>query len=100
MACRVPLHGLLNGRCSCGEESCGTTGKHPRLRAWQVRASVDPHLLEGWFRRWPHANVGIATGRRSGLVALDVDPRNGGEETLAALQERHGPLPVTVESRT
>ncbi len=31
----------------------------------------------------------------SGVVVLDVDPRNGGDEALAALETRHGPLPAT-----
>ena len=33
----------------------------------------------------PNANIGIACGP-SGLLVVDVDPRNGGEETLAELQ--------------
>jgi hypothetical protein len=32
-----------------------------------------------WFDRWPQADVGILTGRRSRhLVIVDVDPKNGG----------------------
>ena len=46
-------------------------------------------------RRWPTANVGIATGARSGLVVLDVDPRHGGDEQLAAFEAEHGKLPET-----
>lgn len=38
-------------------------------------------------------NVGIAGG--DGLVIVDVDPRNGGNETLAMLIEQHGELPDT-----
>lgn len=38
-------------------------------------------------------NVGIACG--NGLVVVDVDPRNGGFETLAALESLHGKLPET-----
>jgi len=44
--------------------------------------------------------VAIVTGRLSGLVVLDVDPRHGGDASLAAFEARHGPLPATVESRT
>jgi hypothetical protein len=35
-----------------------------------------------WWARWPQANVGILTGMVSGLAVLDIDPRNGGFETL------------------
>ena len=41
-------------------------------------------------------NLGVATGRASGIVILDIDPRNGGIETLFRLQAVLGPLPNTV----
>lgn len=44
--------------------------------------------------------IGIATGQRSGFVVLDVDPRNGGHESLQALVVHHGPLPPTVTALT
>jgi Bifunctional DNA primase/polymerase, N-terminal/CHC2 zinc finger len=53
-----------------------------------------------WWRRWPDANVGIVTGRVSGIVVLDVDPRGGGGAALAALNERWGELPAALEVRT
>jgi hypothetical protein len=96
----VPLHVLLDGRCTCGTANCTAAGKHPRLRAWPQRASCNRSTIESWWGEWPEANVGIVTGSRSGLVALDVDPRNGGDETLAELEHRHGPLPATAESAT
>jgi putative DNA primase/helicase len=39
-------------------------------------------------------------GRKSGLVALDVDPRSGGDASLCELIERYGELPNTLESIT
>ena len=53
--------------------------------------------------RWgknPQANIGVATGARSGFWALDVDPRHGGDQTLAKLIRQNGELPVTVSVRT
>jgi hypothetical protein len=44
---------------------------------------------------WPQANIAIATGARAGLVALDVDPRHGGDRSLARLIDTHGSLPDT-----
>jgi hypothetical protein len=42
------------------------------------------------------AAVAVACGRLSaGLIVLDVDPRNGGDETLHALERLHGELPPT-----
>lgn len=56
--------------------------------------------LRAWFARSPDANVAIVTGAVSGLVVLDVDPGHGGEESLAAIEARHGRLPATIEART
>lgn len=56
--------------------------------------------VEEWWARWPDANVGIVTGRVSGIVVLDVDPRSGGGGALAGLEERWGALPATLEART
>src|SRR5262249_45455467 len=33
----------------------------------------------------------------SGIVVLDIDPRNGGDDTLDELEAEHGKLPQTVE---
>jgi len=72
--------------------------KVPRQRDWPRKASVDRRRIGGWFRRWPEGNLGIATG--GGIVALDVDPRNGGEKALKRLIDEHGPLPPTAEALT
>jgi hypothetical protein len=47
------------------------------------------------FARWPGGNVGLKTGSGSGTVIIDVDPRDGGMETLGRLQAEHGYLPPT-----
>ena len=44
-----------------------------------------------WFGRFPYANVGIVCGDISGILVLDIDPRNGGEESISQL-ERDGNL--------
>jgi hypothetical protein len=56
--------------------------------------------IRRWWRRWPGANVGVVTGAVSGLMVLDVDPRHGGHESLAAIEADHGLVPGTVESLT
>lgn len=90
----VPLHWVDNaGRCSCGNPSCRSAGKHPILADWPRRATRDPATIAAWWQRWPLANVGVALG--SGHVVLDVDPRHGGDEALADLEAAHEPLPPT-----
>ena len=45
-------------------------------------------------------NVGLRCGQQSGIAVVDVDPRNGGNESLAALLDEHGPFPDTAEVAT
>ncbi len=75
-----------------------TGGKRPLLKDWPNEASADLEVIEAWLEQWPTANVGLLTGDQ--FDVLDVDPRNGGLETLAALEAEHGPLPKTVMSKT
>lgn len=87
----VPLHhvtGISNGVdpvCSCRMATgCKSAGKHPRLSAWQQEANLVRAL--DTFLAWPaETNWGLATGRASGVWALDVDPKNGGDEAVAQL---------------
>jgi len=79
-------------------QSCG---KRPLVvwREYQQRIAGQDEIAR-WFRRWPDANVGIVTGRISGIVVVDVDARHGGPDSVAAAEARHGPLPATVEVAT
>src|SRR5712692_7053776 len=86
--------------CSCGDPRCEHVGKHPRTPHGFQDACRDEATIRGWWDRWPRANVAIRTGSASGLVVLDVDPRHGGEESLAALEQHYGKLPTTLEART
>src|SRR5581483_2278194 len=96
----VPLHGIVDGRCTCqGRANC-RPGKHPISSGWQQHATTDEAAIRKMFDGTVPVNLGIATGRRSGLVVLDVDPRNGGEETLEELRLEHGPIPETVTVQT
>ena len=96
----LPLHGISEGRCTCGRPNCKSPGKHPRTAHGVHDASTEPERITGWLEQWPDSNLGVAAGTRSGIIVLDVDPRNGGEESFRALQERHGSLPPTLCSQT
>ena len=82
----LPLHDVEGGRCSCGEANCRSPGKHPRSQHGVKDASNDVQQINDWWGRWPGANVGIATGAVSNLVVVDIDPRNGGNESYAQLK--------------
>jgi hypothetical protein len=85
--------------CSCNKPGCDKPGKHPRTSHGCHDATTDEETICGWWRHWPDANVGIATGKKSGVWALDVDGE-AGAATLAELQRQHGELPETMEQRS
>lgn len=97
----LPLHApRRNGErrvCSCGKGDCRQPAKHPLgtlVPRGLLDASQDPARVERWFASTTY-NIGIVTGGISGIVALDIDPRHDGHETLHQLEARHGNLPPT-----
>lgn len=90
----IPLWWPANGGCACPHGAqCSSPGKHPIIPNWPKTAASDRLTVRRWWTRWPRANVGIATGRASGFVVLDADPRHGSEGSLEALVAEYGPLP-------
>jgi hypothetical protein len=94
----VPIHTAQpGGSCSCPDQACPDPGKHPRLRGWQRLAAIDPAVVGEWWRRWPQANLGLATGRR--FDVLDLDGEQGVEALRASLSitptEHPGPVART-----
>jgi integrase len=85
------------GGCSCADPACPDPGKHPRLRGWQRLATADPVVVGEWWRRWPEANLGLATGRQ--FDVLDLDGTQGVEALRAVLSiaptEHPGPVART-----
>ena len=75
--------------------------KRPAIQ-WETlqHRRADAAAAAQWFKRWPDANIGIVTGEISNLIVLDVDPKHGGDDSLAELEHRHEPLPDTVEAQT
>ncbi len=94
----IPVHNPINGQCSCGQSNCTSIGKHPRISAWPQKASSDPETIRSWWKRWPQANIGLATGNT--FAVLDVDKKNGGLDSLKSLEEEIGGLPDTVRVDT
>jgi Bifunctional DNA primase/polymerase, N-terminal/YspA, cpYpsA-related SLOG family len=69
--------------CSCGDQGCDRPGKHPRsllVPHGVAQASTEPERIEGWWRRAPLANIGLATGHLVDVLDLD------GPEGVAALR--------------
>lgn len=96
-----PLHWITSaGKCSCGGPDCRSPGKHPLTIKGVKDASADAAMVANWWQRWPEANIGLAMGPTSGLFAVDIDPRNGGDVTLEDLEREHGRFPDTLIADT
>ncbi|MGA3342275.1 MAG: bifunctional DNA primase/polymerase [Methylocella sp.] len=76
------------------------TGKAPACENGVTDATTSPKKFEKLVESLPNFNLGVATGEPSDIVVIDIDPRNGGDETFAALKRKLGPLPKTVTVRT
>jgi hypothetical protein len=68
-------------------------GKRPRTRNGCLDATTDRATIEGWWARWPSANVAVATSDT--LAVVDVDGETGGD-SLRDLERAHEELPPTV----
>ncbi|WP_424894442.1 bifunctional DNA primase/polymerase [Tepidimonas sp. HKU79] len=80
--------------CACGNDACKSPGKHPigaLVPAGQNNATTDEDTIRAWWGRHPQANIAVALAA-SGLCAVDVDPRNGGLETVEWLEAKYGSL--------
>jgi P4 family phage/plasmid primase-like protien len=65
-----------------------TNSKLPLTSHGFKDASTWTEQIRAWWSATPEANIGIPTGKPSGLVVVDVDVKNGvnGQESLASLQ--------------
>ena len=89
------LHSIRDGRCTCLKSEC-SPGKHPLFTGGFHTATTDPAIIRQWWKERSWANIGIPTGRVSGFVVVDADPRHGGDDSLHDLK----PLPDTVRAIT
>ena len=101
-----PLHGMMNGKCTCGNATCPDAGKHPRRMNSFKEATTNPAIINMWFKHEPELNYGVRLGQEIGntgkmATVVDVDRyKTGGAEALEELEKIHGRLPATVEVLT
>jgi hypothetical protein len=80
-----PIPGGASLACSCRRgPACDRPAKHPLLRHGVKEATTDADRIGRWWRRWPQANVGLATGII--FDVLDID----GPAGRAALHQLAG----------
>lgn len=72
----------------------GCQGQCGRLGHGFYDATSAADTVSAWWTRYPDALIGARIEHH--LLVLDVDPRGGGDDTLARLEAEHGPLPATL----
>lgn len=94
-----PVYDILEGTCGCGDRDCKSPGKHPISAVAPngfKNATRDVDTVQHWWTRYPHANIGIRTGKESGIIVVDIDGTNGYDR----LRNEIGELPETWHSTT
>lgn len=94
-----PCHSIDRGRCTCRDgATCTSPGKHPRTARGVKDATNDIETVRMWAASYPETNWGLACGRLSGVVVVDIDPRHGGFDSFDEYEAQRttGPLPPTL----
>lgn len=95
----LPLYEVSRtGVCACRNPECRNPGKHPRVSHGLREATTDVDQIYDWWDEWPRANVGVATGVKSRLFAVDVDPI--GKEGFREVAQEHRELLNTTTVKT
>ncbi len=93
----IPIHGIANGKCTCGETKCSRPGKHPIVNwAKYQKVRADAEQIKRWWKKRPEAGIGIVTGDISGIAVLDID----GPEGTLSLQKAGIEIPETITVET
>jgi Bifunctional DNA primase/polymerase, N-terminal/AAA domain/Primase C terminal 1 (PriCT-1) len=86
----LPIHGIVDGHCTCGDVECPSPGKHPisSLVPHGVKdATTDLKTIRRWHRKRPAMNYAVAT---EGLAVIDCDSK----ESLRAFRSGYQPPPT------
>lgn len=75
---------------------CVYCQKEPATKHGFYDATTNPATIKRWFGGNFRRNLAVRTGLPSGAWVLDIDD----PDALTALQERHGPLPITRRSQS
>lgn len=83
---------------------CSPMSKKPLTPHGCKDAKKSVGAIKAWWKRWPDASIGIATGSVSGLIVidedLDEDKGLNGYEEVSEWERINGALPATVQCIT
>lgn len=91
----LPIFGVVDGRCTCGDAECAGPGKHPvsSLVPHGVKdATTDLRTIRLWHRKQPNMNYAVAT---KGLAVIDCDSDDALQEFRSGY---HPPRTFTVKT--
>ncbi|AWU94829.1 phage/plasmid primase, P4 family [Azospirillum ramasamyi] len=99
------VHGITaDHRCGCGNADCAKPGKHPVSRGGTAKATTSMkelrRRLKAALESYGAVNLAVAPGEASGLLILDIDPRNDGGKTFERLERELGALPTSLRYQT
>jgi len=92
--------------CGCYKKSdCSNIGKHPCYKKDLIEhgvknATKDEDLINMYWKAFPIANIGIATGKVSRIIVLDIDPRHGGDTSLSLIESKFSEIPKNLCVKT
>ena len=91
-----PIHGVKeDGTCTCNNKDCGSIGKHPATPDGFKSASNDIERIKKLWAAREGLNVGIATGKVSGIFVVDIDSPEAEKNLYAQIE-----LPDTFKVKT
>lgn len=76
------LWNIVGGKCECGDEECKAAGKHPRIGAWQNSPIWSVEQLDAQLQYIIETGFGVCLDDH---LVIDIDPRNGGNESYDKL---------------
>ena len=87
---------------SLGDKKSHKSAKYSNGKQWGK--TLDPDEIRRDFDRWPNANIGIVTGKDSGIFVVEADTPKGhdvdGIASLKKLEATHGGLPATLTAES
>lgn len=86
----LPIHGVVDGRCTCGDKRCESPGKHPistLVHHGVKSATTDLKTIRKWHETHPDMNYAVAT---DGLAVIDCDSK----EAIREFRKGYRPPPT------
>ena len=86
---------LLLRRRPARPDHAQSPAKHPYVRLAPNgvhSATTDEDQIRAWFADVPDANLAVHC---DGMIVVDIDPRDGGDESWHTLEAEHGEVPPT-----